>query len=61
MNQKINRNEKQVLKRKQLALGEDKNPSALINIAQEDDSNSFELSQNLWIHLFFINNQKFKQ
>ena len=61
MNQKINRNEKQVLKRKQLALGEDKNPSALINIAQEYDSNSFELSQNLWIHLFFINNQKFKQ
>ena len=30
-----------------LALGEDENSSAPINIAQEDDSNIFELLQNL--------------
>ena len=33
-----------------LALGEDKKASALINIAQENDSNSFELLQNLRIN-----------
>ena len=33
-----------------LALGEDENSSTLINIALEDDSNIFELLQNLWIN-----------
>ena len=33
-----------------LALGGYENTSALINIAQEDDSNSFELLQNFWIN-----------
>ena len=43
MNRKINRTEKyKYSKEKQLALGEDENTSALIKIAQEDDSNIFE-------------------
>ena len=43
-----NRNEKHKYpNEKRLALGEDENTSALINIAQEDDSNIFELLQNL--------------
>ena len=33
-----------------MALGEDENTSALINIAQDDDSNIFELLQNLPIN-----------
>ena len=33
-----------------MALGEDENTSALINIAQEDDNNIFELLQNLSIN-----------
>ena len=36
----------QGLKRRKVALGEDENTNALINIAQEDDSNVFELLQN---------------
>ena len=48
MNQKINRNEKhKYSSEKKLALGEDKNTSALINISLEDDSNIFELLQKL--------------
>ena len=33
-----------------LTLGEEENTRAPINIAQEDDSNIFELLQNLWIN-----------
>ena len=51
MNQKAH-----VLKRRKLALGENENASAIINIAQKDDSNIFELLQNLWIN---INNLQF--
>ena len=48
MNRKISRNEKHKYSNEEkLALGEDENTSALINIAQEDDSNIFELLQNL--------------
>ena len=44
MNRKVSRNEKQKSSNEEkLALGEDENTSALINVAQEDDSNSFEL------------------
>ena len=44
MNRKISRNEKHKYSNEEkLALGEDENTSALINIAQEDDSNIFEL------------------
>ena len=56
-NRKISRNEKHKYSNKEkLAFGEDENTSALINIAQDDDSNIFELLQNLWINnLQFIN------
>ena len=56
MNRKINRNEKhKYWNEEKLALGEDENTSALINIAQKDDSNIFELLQNLFINnLWFI-------
>ena len=48
MNQKINRNEKHKYSNEEkLAFGENENTSALINIAQEDSSNIFELPQNL--------------
>ena len=51
MNRKISRNEKHKYSNEdKLALGENENTSALINIAQEDDSNIFELLQNLWIN-----------
>ena len=51
MNQKIfNRNEKHNYSNEEkLALGEKQNTSVLINIAQEDGSNVFELLQNLCI------------
>ena len=53
MNRKINRNEKHKYSNEEkLALGENENTSALINIAQEDDSNIFELLQNLLCLLF---------
>ena len=48
MNRKISKNEKHKYSNKEkLAPGEDKNTSALMNIAQEDDSIVFELLQNL--------------
>ena len=48
MNRKISRNGKHKYSNKEkLGQSEDKNTSALINIAQEDDSNIFELLQNL--------------
>ena len=50
MNQKINTNEKhKYSKKEKLALREDKNTSALMNIAQEDN-NIFELLHNLLIN-----------
>ena len=49
MDWKISRNEKHNDSNEEnLTLGEDKNTSALINIAQEDESNIFELLQNLF-------------
>ena len=48
MNRKISENEKyKYSNQEKLALGEEENASALINTAQEDDSNIFELLQNL--------------
>ena len=48
MNRKISRNEKHKhSSEEKLAYGGEENTSALINIAQEDDSNIFELLQNL--------------
>ena len=49
MNRKISRNEKPKYSNKEnLAIGEDKNTSILINITQEDDSSIlFELLQNM--------------
>ena len=53
MNWKVSRNEKRKYSNEgELALGEDKNTSALINIAEDDDSNSFELLQNLSLTIF---------
>ena len=49
MNRKISWNENhKYANEEKLALGEDENTSALINIAQEDDSNIFELLKSLW-------------
>ena len=48
MNRKIRRNEKYKYSNKEkLALDENENISTLINIARENDSNIFELLQNL--------------
>ena len=48
MNRKISRSKKHKYSNdEKLALGENVNTSALINFAQEDDSNIFELLQNL--------------
>ena len=48
MNQKISGNKKHKYSNEEkLALGEDENTSALINIAQEDNSNIFKLLHNL--------------
>ena len=48
MNRKFSKNEKQNYSNEEkLVLGEEENTCALINIAQEDDSNIFELLQNL--------------
>ena len=53
MNRKISRNEKHKYSNEEkLALGKNENASALINIAQEDDSSIFQLLQNLWINNF---------
>ena len=50
MNWKISRNEKdKYFNEEKLALGENENITAPMNIAQEDDSNIFELLQNLWL------------
>ena len=47
MNRKIRRNEKHKYSNKEkLAIIENENTSALINIAQEDDSSIFKLLQN---------------
>ena len=54
MNRKISRNEKHIYSNEdKLALGEDQNTSALINIVQEDNRNIFELLQNLWIQSIY--------
>ena len=48
MKQKISRNEKHKLSNEEkLVVAEKKNTCALIDIAQEDDSNIFEFLQNL--------------
>ena len=48
MNHKISRNEKhKYSNQEKLALGENENTTTLINIAQENDSNIYELLQNL--------------
>ena len=53
MNWKVSRNEKHKYSNEgELALSEDKNTSALTNIAEDDDSNSFELLQNLSLTIF---------
>ena len=56
MNWKTSRNKKQkYFSEEKLVLGEKENTSALINIAQEDDSNFFKLLKNLWLNnLLFI-------
>ena len=49
MNRKIIRNKKHKYSNEEkLVLGEKENISGLINMAQEDDSNIFELLQNLF-------------
>ena len=48
MNRKVSRNKKhKYSKEEKLVLGENENTSALTNIVQEDESNIFELLQNL--------------
>ena len=48
MNRKIRRNEKyKYSNEEKLALDENENTSTLINIARENESNIFELLQNL--------------
>ena len=55
MNQKISRNKKHKYSNEEkLVLGKDKNTSALINIAQEDDSNICELLQNFLVVTFIF-------
>ena len=56
MNRKIARNRKhKYSNEKKLALGEEENTTALMNIAQEDGSSIFELLQNLLLNnLWFI-------
>ena len=50
MNRKINRNEKyKYSNEKKLALGEDKNTSTPITIAQEDDSNIWGHSKSTFV------------
>ena len=51
MNRKVSRNERHKYSNEEkLALGEYENTSAIINITQDDDSNSSELLQNLCIN-----------
>ena len=48
LNSKTSRNEKhKYINEEKLALGENENTRALINIAQQDDSNIYELLKNL--------------
>ena len=55
MNRKISRSKKhQYSKGKNLALGEGENATALINIAQEDDINIFDLLPDLQIAIFAL-------
>ena len=55
MNWKTSRNEKlKYLKEEKFALGEKENTSTLMNVAQEDDSNNFELLKNLWLINFSL-------
>ena len=56
MNPKISRNKKHKYSNEEkLATGEEENTSTLTNIVQDNDSNSFELLQNLWIKsIWFI-------
>ena len=57
MNRNITRNEKHKYSNEEkLALGEDKNKSALVNIAQENGSNIFELLQN-FLFIVLVHNQ----
>ena len=57
MNRNITRNEKHKYSNEEkLALGKDKNKSALVNIAQENDSNIFELLQN-FLFIILVHNQ----
>ena len=59
MNRNITRNEKHKYSNEEkLALGEDKNKSALVNIAQENDSNIFELLQN-FLFIVLVHNQQY--
>ena len=51
MNWKTSRIKKgKYFNKEKLALGEKGNTSALMNIAQEDDSNIFKLLKNLWLN-----------
>ena len=50
MNRKIRNEKHKNSNEEKFDLGEDENTSALINIAQEDDSKIFELLQNLSIN-----------
>ena len=47
MNQKSRKEKHKYSTEEKLVLGEDENTNALIDIAQEDDSNIFDLLQNL--------------
>ena len=47
MNQKSRKEKHKYSNEEKLVLGEDENTNALIDIAQEDDSNIFDLLQNL--------------
>ena len=59
MNRNITRNEKHKYSNEEkLALGEDKNKSALVNIAQENNSNIFELLQN-FLFIVLVHNQQY--
>ena len=57
MNRNITRNEKHKYSNEEkLALGEDKNKGGLVNIAQENDSNIFELLEN-FLFIVLVHNQ----
>ena len=51
MNWKTSRNEKhKYFNKEKLALGEKENSSALMNIAQDNDSNILKLTKSLWLN-----------